>query len=91
VASHGGGTIAVESQSSAASAILAGETNVAGIGGVGAGDTRDGSARAFAAAEKVARKLTVTEHGTKVTLYDLQGRAAAILAQADATSSSRRG
>jgi len=30
---HGGGTVAVESQSTAASAILAGHTNVAGIGG----------------------------------------------------------
>ncbi len=32
-ASHGGGTVAVESQSSAASAIVDGDTNVAGIGG----------------------------------------------------------
>ena len=31
--SHGGGTIAVSSQSTAASAILAGDLNVAGIGG----------------------------------------------------------
>jgi hypothetical protein len=53
-----------------------------GTGGFGAGDTRDGSAKAITAAEKVARKITVTENGTKVTLYDLQGKAAAILAQA---------
>ncbi len=33
VKQHGGGTIAVASQSSAASAILAGDANVAGIGG----------------------------------------------------------
>ena len=55
-----------------------------GTGGFGAGDNRDGSAKAIAAAEKVARKITVTENGTKITLYDLQGKAAAILAQADA-------
>ena len=33
IAKHGGGTLAVSSQSSAASAIIAGDTNVAGIGG----------------------------------------------------------
>jgi hypothetical protein len=160
--SHGGGTVAVESQSSAAAAILAGDTNVAGIGGFsgrettvsiqwlamevrdgkiryllnttsggggggggggtrggfggfggtgtgsstgapsfgghsgaggfgGAGDSRDGSAKAIAAAEKVAKKITVTENGTKVTLYDLQGKAAAILAQANASTSTSAG
>jgi 4-amino-4-deoxy-L-arabinose transferase-like glycosyltransferase len=178
-AAHGGGTVAVESQASAASAILDGETNVAGIGGFSgrettvsirwlamevrdgkvrwllntssgfgggaggrtgagagfgsgsgglfgggrsgsgagagggggfggaagggaqrggfggpggqAGDTRKGSEAAFAAAEKVARKVTFTYDGTKVTLYDLRGKAAALLAEADTTSSSSAG
>jgi phosphohistidine swiveling domain-containing protein len=42
-------------------------------------------------AEKVAKKITVTENGTKVTLYDLQGKAAAILAQANASTSTSAG
>jgi hypothetical protein len=147
--SHGGGTIGVESQSSAASAILAGSDNVAGLGGFsgvestvsvrwlatevrdghlrwlladssstggfggrsfgsaggsggggpfggsrgsgsrsGFSDGRTGSEKAFATAEKVARKVTITENGTTVTLYDLKGKAAAILAAAEGTSSS---
>ncbi len=134
--SHGGGTIGVESQSSAADAILAGADDVAGLGGFsgvestvsvrwlatevrdgrlrwlvadsagtfgggsgragglrgggrgGFSDGRTGSEKAFAAAEKVGRKVTTTENGTTVTLYDLKGRAAAILAAADGTSSS---
>jgi 4-amino-4-deoxy-L-arabinose transferase-like glycosyltransferase len=152
-AAHGGGTVAVESQASAASAILDGETNVAGIGGFSgrettvsikwlamevrdgkvrwllntssgfgggaggstapgggfggaaggaqrggfggaggqAGDERKGSEVAFAAAEKVARKVTFTDNGTKVTLYDMRGTAAALLAEADKTGSSSAG
>ena len=168
--SHGGGTVGVESQSSAASAIIAGQDNVAGLGGFsgvesavsvrwlatevrdghlrwlladstsiggfgggsfgrsrsfgggsnpfgggtspfgggaspfggganpfggrrsggrgGFSDGRTGSEKAFAIAEKVARKVTITENGTTVTLYDLKGRAAAILAAADSTSGS---
>jgi 4-amino-4-deoxy-L-arabinose transferase-like glycosyltransferase len=179
-ASHGGGTVAVESQSSAAAAIVAGERNVAGIGGfsgvessvtpswlatqvragrlrwivadtggglggfgfaggaggsgtgagvggsgagaggsgpgggagTGAGtgitglfggsggasgrsggarggaghggiaDGRTGSAKAFSIAEKVGRKVTLTVDGQTVTMYDLQGKASAILAAA---------
>ena len=169
-ASHGGGTVAVESQSSAAEAIVAGDTNVAGIGGFsglessvspswlamevrdgrlrwiladtgsgpgagagagatgsgagiaslfsgsgsgsgsasssgsgsasgfgsgfgshfgagadqrgGLGDGRTGSAKAFAIAEKVGRKVTFTVDGQTVTMYDLQGTASAILAAA---------
>ena len=189
-AGHGGGTIAVESQSSAASAILGGETDIAGIGGfsgrestvsvrwlamevrdgriryilntssgfggggagrvgarsfgfggssaggsLGAGssgggslgggaaggffgggasgsgapgggpsrgfglgrsggsggpgaDGRQGSAKAIQIAEKVGRKVTFTSNGTKVTMYDLRGRAAAILAAAAGHGSS---
>ena len=151
-ASHGGGTVAVESQGSAAAAIVAGETNVAGIGGFsgvessvspswlamevragrlrwivadtggrrcrrrrgrraspacsavglavpaaarsaasagsgpgrrrrgGIADGRTGSAKAFAIAEKVGRKVTITVDGQSVTMYDLQGKASAILA-----------
>ncbi|HUE28285.1 MAG TPA: hypothetical protein VMP89_16040, partial [Solirubrobacteraceae bacterium] len=45
------------------------------------GDTRTGSQSAFAIAERVARRVTVTSSsGTTFTLYDLQGKAAAILA-----------
>jgi 4-amino-4-deoxy-L-arabinose transferase-like glycosyltransferase len=102
---HGGGTVAVESQSTAATAILAGHTNVAGIGGFsgvessvtlawiqmevkagrltyilggstgaagGNSDGRTGSAKAIAAAEKTATKLTVTDDGQTLTLYKLK-------------------
>ena len=114
---HGGGTVGVESQSSAASAIIASDANVAGLGGfsgrestvsvswlamevrdgklrwlldegtqTGAGgfgaDGRQGSTTAIAAAEKVGRKVTFTSGGTTITMYDLQGKAAAILAAA---------
>jgi hypothetical protein len=159
-ASHGGGTVAVESQSSAAAAIVAGETNVGGIGGFsgressvsaswlamevrngnlrwiladsggaggglgtgraggsgisslfggsgarsagsgsgfGAGsrsragggpgfsDGRTGSEKAFAIAEKVGRKVSFKVDGQTVTMYDLRGKAAAILAAARST------
>jgi hypothetical protein len=119
---HGGGAIGVESQSSAAAAILAGNANanVAGLGGFsgrestvsaqwlamevrtgrlrwiladdqsgfGGGfggpgsDSRQGSQAALAIAEQVGRKVTVTANGTSVTMYDLRGKASAILAAA---------
>jgi 4-amino-4-deoxy-L-arabinose transferase-like glycosyltransferase len=102
VAKHGGGTVAVESQSTAATAILAGHTDVAGIGGfsgeessvtlawiemevregrlsyilnesaAGFADGRTGSAKAIAAAEKTATKLTETYDGQTFTLYRLK-------------------
>ncbi|HEX3434453.1 MAG TPA: glycosyltransferase family 39 protein [Solirubrobacteraceae bacterium] len=134
VKSHGGGTIAVSSQSSAASAIIASGANVAGIGGfsgresdVGTawlaqrvssgairwvlgertgqgsgprlpGDTRAGSKAAMTAVAKACRKVTLPASSTSAassgaaaaasgsgaaasiatTLYDCQGRAAAI-------------
>jgi hypothetical protein len=125
--SHGGGTVAIESQASAAMAIIDSNADVAGIGGfsgrestvsaqwlamevrqgklrwvlaqsgAGAGgapggfagrgglggDGRQGSASAFEIAAKVGRKATFTSNGTTVTMYDLQGKAAAILAAAD--------
>ena len=165
-ASHGGGTVAVESQSSAAAAIVDGQQNVAGIGGfsgrestvsaswlamevrdghlrwiladtggagggfgagVGGGfggrfgggtstgsnggsaitslfgggsggarggpsgrgpgfaDGRSGSERVFQIAEKVGRKVTLKVDGQTVTMYDLKGKAAAILAAAKST------
>ncbi len=137
VKSHGGGTIAVSSQSSAASAIIASGAKVAGIGGfsgresdVGTawlaqrvssgairwvlgeqsgqssgprlqGDTRAGSKAAMAAVAKACRKVTLPASSTAAassgagaatsgagaaansaaaTLYDCQGRAAAIAA-----------
>jgi hypothetical protein len=115
---HGGGTIGVESQESAASSIISSDANVAGLGGFSGrestvsaqwlamevrdgrlrwivadsqggggfggfgGDSRQGSAAALAIAEKVGRKVTFTSGGTQVTMYDLQGRASAILAAA---------
>ena len=113
--SHGGGTIGVESQSTAAAAILSSDADVSGLGGFSGressvtvawiamevrdgrlrwlldegtqtsllpGDTRTGSAAAISAAESVGRKVKFTADGTKVTIFDLQGRAAAILAAA---------
>jgi hypothetical protein len=132
---HGGGTIGVESQESAASSIISSNGNVAGLGGFSGrestvsaswlamevrdgrlrwilsssgtgggtgggagggaggggfggfggvgGDSRQGSASALATAEKVGRKVTFTSGATSVTMYDLQGRASAILAAAD--------
>jgi hypothetical protein len=115
---HGGGTIGVESQESAASSIISSDANVAGLGGFSGressvsaswlamevrdgrlrwiladsqggggfgglrGDSRQGSAAALAIAEKVGRKVTFTAGGTQVTMYDLHGRASAILAAA---------
>jgi 4-amino-4-deoxy-L-arabinose transferase-like glycosyltransferase len=113
---HGGGAIGVESQSSAATAILSSDADVAGLGGFSGressvtaawlamevrdghlrwilseggtqgfglpGDTRQGSTKALAIAEKVGRKVTFTSNGTKITMYDLSGKAAAILAGA---------
>ncbi len=111
VKQHGGGTIAVSSQSSAAQAIIDGDANVAGIGGFSgresdvsvawlaqevsaghigwvvaeqggtqsgprlAGDTRTGSKTAMAA---VAKACTAVKLSTG-SLYDCQGRAAALL------------
>jgi hypothetical protein len=138
VKSHGGGTIAVSSQSSAASAIIASGAKVAGIGGFSGresdvstawlaqrvssgsirwvlgeqtgnaagfggrgmpGDTRAGSKAAMAAVAKACRKVTLPASstgsassgaaakgsggaaaGAATTLYDCQGRAAAIAA-----------
>ncbi|HEY5396034.1 MAG TPA: glycosyltransferase family 39 protein [Trebonia sp.] len=116
---HGGGTIGVESQSSASAAILSSNADVAGLGGFSGressvtaswlamevragrlrwilsagsgqgiglpGDTRQGSAAAFAIAEKVGTKVTFTSGGTRITMYDLKGKAAAILAAAGAS------
>jgi 4-amino-4-deoxy-L-arabinose transferase-like glycosyltransferase len=118
VKQHGAGTIAVSSQSSAASAIIKSDVEVAGIGGfsgresevstswlaqeVGAGrirwvlvnqgrtggalpgDTRTGSKTAMAAVAKACRLVTLpasstaTGTGAASTLYDCQGRAAAL-------------
>jgi 4-amino-4-deoxy-L-arabinose transferase-like glycosyltransferase len=118
VKQHGGGTIAVSSQSSAASAIIKSDVEVAGIGGfsgresevstswlaqeVGAGrirwvlvnqgrtggtlpgDTRTGSKTAMAAVAKACQPVTLpasstaTGTGAASTLYDCQGRAAAL-------------
>jgi 4-amino-4-deoxy-L-arabinose transferase-like glycosyltransferase len=117
---HGGGTIAVSSQSSAASAIIKSDVEVAGIGGfsgresevstgwlaqeVGAGrirwvlvnqgrtgfgalpgDTRTGSKTAMAAVAKACVRVTLPANSTATgngaaasTLYDCQGRAAAL-------------
>jgi 4-amino-4-deoxy-L-arabinose transferase-like glycosyltransferase len=119
---HGGGAIGVESQESAASAIVSSDADVAGLGGFSGrestvsaswlamevrdgrlrwvlsestqgpgggagglrGDSRQGSQSALAIAEKVGRKVTFTSGSTTVTMYDLQGRASAILAAAGA-------
>jgi hypothetical protein len=51
-----------------------------GQGGGLPGDTRTGSQTAISVAEQVGRAVTFTSSGgTKVTMYDLQGRGAAIL------------
>jgi 4-amino-4-deoxy-L-arabinose transferase-like glycosyltransferase len=52
-----------------------------GFGGPG-GDTRQGSEAALSIAEQVGRKVTVTANGTSFTMYDLKGKASAILAAA---------
>jgi 4-amino-4-deoxy-L-arabinose transferase-like glycosyltransferase len=136
VEQHGGGTIAVASQSSAASAILDGDANVAGIGGFSGresdvtvswlaqevrtgkirwvidegsdafggglpGDTRTGARTAMAAVAQACERVTLSSttgtgaatgaaSGTSAatggasggagTLYDCQGRAAALAA-----------
>ncbi len=46
------------------------------------GDTRTGSASAISVAESAGRRVTFTVDGRTVTMYDLRGRAAAILAAA---------
>jgi hypothetical protein len=115
---HGGGTIGVASQSSAAAAILSSDANVAGLGGFSGressvtaawlaaevraghlrwvvidqgqgatlpGDTRTGSEAAMDVVAKVCRKVTfTTSGGTRVTMYDCYGRAAAILSASKA-------
>jgi 4-amino-4-deoxy-L-arabinose transferase-like glycosyltransferase len=117
-AAHGGGTIGVSSQSSAAAVIISSNANVAGLGGFSGrestvsatwiarevasghlrwiladtgqsarlpGDTRTGSQQAMSIVSKTCRAVTFkTSTGTKVTMYDCQGRAAAILAAARA-------
>ncbi len=122
-ASHGGGTVGVSSQSSAAEAIVSGNANVAGLGGFSGressvtaawiaaevrtgrlrwiladstqsprlpGDTRQGSAAAFAAVQRACRAVSIStasagSAGTtraagtaRTTLYDCHGRADAI-------------
>jgi 4-amino-4-deoxy-L-arabinose transferase-like glycosyltransferase len=118
---HGGGTIGVESQSSAATAIVSSDANVAGLGGfsgressvtaswiamevkagrlrwvmtdgsgqggsaggfAGPGDSRQGSAAALAVVAKACKAVTFTSSGSKVTMYDCQGKSSAILAAA---------
>ena len=110
---HGGGTIGVASQSSAAAAILSSDANVAGLGGFSGressvtaawlaaevraghlrwvladqgqgarlpGDARTGSEAAMSVVAKVCPAVTFTTGGgTRVTMYDCLGRAAAIL------------
>ena len=61
------------------------------FGGGGApGDTRTGSATALSIVEKVCTPVTVDANGTKVTIYDCQGKAAAILAAAQASTTAVR-
>jgi hypothetical protein len=109
---HGGGTIGVSSQSSAAAAILNTNANVAGLGGFSGressvsatwvaqevaagrlrwvivdgtqtgglpGDTRTGSEAAMNVIASTCRRVTLSTSGTTLTMYDCQGRAAAIL------------
>jgi 4-amino-4-deoxy-L-arabinose transferase-like glycosyltransferase len=114
---HGGGTIGVASQSSAAAAILDQNANVAGLGGFSGressvtvawlamevrdghlrwvisssssghqgaslpGDSRQGSQKALTAVAKACRAVTLSgSTSNNSTMYDCQGRAAAILA-----------
>ncbi len=112
---HGGGTLGVESQSSAAAAILSSRATVAGLGGfsgressvsaswlamevrdgrlrwilaegdqgfAGPRDSRQGSSSALSIAERVGTRVTLTSNGTQITMYDLKGKAAEILAAA---------
>jgi hypothetical protein len=116
VKTHGGGTIGVSSQSSAATAILSSDASVAGLGGFSGressvtagwlamevksghlrwvlldgtgglrapGDSRTGSQAAMDVAARACKRLTVDDRGAaNLTIYDCQGRAAAILAAA---------
>jgi 4-amino-4-deoxy-L-arabinose transferase-like glycosyltransferase len=111
---HGGGTIGVESQSGAATAILSSNANVAGLGGFSGressvtaswmamevkagrlrwiiadttglrapGDSRQGSQSALALVAKTCKAVTVKTTSGSLTMYDCQGRAAAIQAAA---------
>ncbi len=115
-ASHGGGTIGVPSQSSAAAVILSSDANVAGLGGFSGressvsatwlakevrsghlrwvltddggsaslpADTRMGSQAAMNIVAETCPAVTfTTSSGTRATMYDCQGRAAAIVAAA---------
>jgi Dolichyl-phosphate-mannose-protein mannosyltransferase len=109
---HGGGVIGVSSQSSAATAIISSNADVAGLGGFSGressvsvtwiaqevaagrlrwvivdgtqagglpGDTRTGSQSAMSVVASTCRKVTLSTSGSTVTMYDCQGRAAAIL------------
>jgi hypothetical protein len=112
VQEHGGGTIGVESQSSAAQSIVASNANIAGLGGFSGressvsatwlaqevasgrlrwviidgsqggslpGDTRTGSQTAFDAVASSCPRVTFSAQGATLTMYDCQGRAAAIV------------
>jgi hypothetical protein len=48
-------------------------------GGTLSGDTRTGSQSAMEVVAKTCRRVTLNASGNTVTLYDCQGRAAAIL------------
>ncbi|MBV9000808.1 MAG: glycosyltransferase family 39 protein, partial [Solirubrobacterales bacterium] len=109
---HGGGSIGVSSQSSAATAIVSSNANVAGLGGFSGressvsatwladevaagrlrwvivdttegaalpGDTRTGSQTAMNVVASTCRRVTLDTSAGTVTMYDCQGRAAAIL------------
>ena len=112
---HGGGTIGVASQSSAATVILSSDANVAGLGGFSGressvtaawlatevrdghlrwvivdqsqgarlpGDTRTGSQAAMDDVANACRAVTLTtSSGSRTTMYDCSGRAAAVLAE----------
>jgi hypothetical protein len=111
---HGGGTIGVSSQSSAAEAILSSNGDVAGLGGFSGrestvtaswiamevkagrlrwvivdnqgfgapGDTRQGSQAAMDVVAKTCKAVTIKTSSGTTTMYDCQGRAAAIQAAA---------
>jgi 4-amino-4-deoxy-L-arabinose transferase-like glycosyltransferase len=114
---HGGGTIGVSSQSSAAAAILSSDANIAGLGGFSGressvtaswlaaevrsghlrwviadnsgsglrapGDTRQGSQAAMTIVAKTCKAVKINSSSqTSITMYDCQGRAAAIQAAA---------
>jgi 4-amino-4-deoxy-L-arabinose transferase-like glycosyltransferase len=136
ISKHGGGTLAVSSQSTAASAIIHGDANVAGIGGFsgresdpsipwlarevregkirwvldesgggvaggfagpgGTRETRAGSKPAMAAVAKACKKVSLSTEGSSTsttvaasgTLYDCEGRAAALASLATQQSDS---